>query len=361
MEKGYRNRTLFILVYALLILALLYMLVLIKPILLLVWTFVKAVLAPFFAAVIISYVLHPIVGLLTARKVPRTVAVLLIYAVFIGAVTVLLMNLIPMFMKQLRELSETLPQMTAKAQSWLDGVKSSRWIPDSVRDGVYRGLNKLEMSITRMVGDGVNGIGATLDVLLAVFIVPFLVFYMLKDIQVIEKTALAIVPVKHRRRTTKMLVDIDAALGQYVRGQFTVCLVIGVLAYIGYWLVGMEYPLLLASLVAIFNIVPYLGPFFGAAPAVVMASTISMKMVLLVIVVNLAVQVLESNVISPQVVGRSLDMHPLMIILVLLAGGELFGIIGLILAVPAYAVLKVIVQHYRIYLRDRRRTAKDEV
>lgn len=176
----------------------------------------------------------------------------------------------------------------------------------------------------------------------------------------LEKAALAVVPVRHRRETVSMLKDIDAALGNYVRGQFTVCLIIGVLAYLGYWLINMPYPLLLASIVAVFNIIPYLGPFFGAAPAIVMASTISLKMVLYVAAINLIVQVLEGNVISPQVVGRKLQMHPLQIIFVLLVGGELAGVVGLILAVPAYAVIKVIAHHYMLYRGKRRAQASGE-
>src|SRR5690606_12865398 len=116
--------------------------------------------------------------------------------------------------------------------------------------------------------------------LFTAFIIPFLVFYMLKDFKLIERTTLTFVPKKHRRESIRLLIDIDHALGNYVRGQFTVCLIVGVLAYIGYWIIGMQYPLLLASIVAVFNIIPYLGPFIGAAPALLMASTISMQIVI---------------------------------------------------------------------------------
>jgi len=171
-----------------------------------------------------------------------------------------------------------------------------------------------------------------------------------------EQTAITFIPKKHRTHIIKLLTDIDSALGNYVRGQFIVCLIVGVLAYLGYWIIGMPYPLLLASVVMVFNIIPYLGPFFGAAPAIIMASTISFKMVLLVAGVNLAVQILEGNVISPQVVGRTLHMHPLLIIFVLLIGGELAGIVGLILAVPFFAVLKVLFQHMWVYYKNRKTT-----
>lgn len=188
--------------------------------------------------------------------------------------------------------------------------------------------------------------------LFLVFIIPFLAFYMLKDFQMIEKTALTIVPKKHRDRTVRLFVDIDQALGNYIRGQVLVCLIVGILAYLGYWLIDMPYPLLLAFIVALFNIIPYLGPFFGAFPALVMASTVSVQMVLLVVTVNFVVQILEGNVISPQVVGRKLHLHPLLIIFALLVGGKIAGIVGLILAVPVFAVVKVIIHHVYVYYTD---------
>ncbi|MEX1031515.1 MAG: AI-2E family transporter [Paenibacillaceae bacterium] len=348
------NRVLMVLVYSLITLALLYMLLLIQPLLGYVFTFLKAVLGPFLIAMIISYVLNPIVSLLNHRKVPRTAAVLLIYAVFITTMTVVVMNIIPMFMKQLRELNDHMPELSMKAQSLVSGMNNSSWVPDSVQEGINHALHELEDGIARGVSNFVNGIGATINILFIAFIIPFLVFYMLKDFRLMEETALTFIPNKHRTHIIKLLKDIDSALGNYVRGQFIVCVVVGVLAYIGYWIIDMPYPLLLASMVTVFNIIPYLGPFFGAAPAIIMASTISMKMMLLVSGINLCVQVLEGNVISPQVVGRTLHMHPLLIIFVLLVGGELAGIVGLILAVPFFAVLKVIFQHMWVYYNNRK-------
>ncbi|KQX49035.1 MULTISPECIES: AI-2E family transporter [unclassified Paenibacillus] len=345
MERFSKNKWFVGLVYLLLILASLYMLLQIKPIMFSVFTFIKAILTPFFIAVIISYILNPIVNILNQRKVPRTIAVLLIYSVFLSSLTVIIMNMTPMFVSQIAELNEHMPQMAMRAQSIVDGFNQNQLLPDSVRNGFNHSLTKLENSISMAISNYMNQIGNTINTLFIAFIVPFVAFYILKDFQIIEKTALAIVPREHRKRTIKLLIDIDTALGNYIRGQLLVCVIIGVLAYLGYWLIGMPYALLLASVVAVFNIIPYLGPFFGAAPAIIMASTISLKMLLFVALVNLAVQILEGNVISPQVVGRTLHMHPLFIIFALLVGGEVAGIVGLILAVPFFAVMKVIIQH----------------
>ncbi|OXM86800.1 AI-2E family transporter [Paenibacillus rigui] len=356
MDRFYKSRLFIVLIYTILCLFALFMLLQIKPMLLAVYHFLKEIFAPFIIAMIISYVLNPIVSLLNARKMPRTVAVLLIYTMFIVSTTVVLMNIIPMFMGQLTELNEHIPQLAMKAQSIVDGVNQEKSIPDSIRIGINKSLARLENGISTAISDYINGIGNTINMLFVAFIVPFLAFYILKDFQLIEKTALAIVPKTKRKQIVTLLVDIDTALGHYIRGQFIVCVLIGLLAYIGYWMIGMPYALLLASLVAIFNIIPYLGPFFGAAPAIIMASTVSFKMVLLVVIVNTICQVLEGNVISPQVVGRSLKMHPLLIIFALLVGGELAGVVGLILAVPFFAVMKVILQHVSMYYIHRRTT-----
>lgn len=356
MDKFLKSKLFVALVYTLLGLAVLFMLLQIKPLILAAYGFLKAVLTPFLIALIISYVLNPIVRMLNGRKVPRTAAVLLIYAVFITSFTVVVMNLTPIFVKQIGELNEHMPELTMRAQSLVNGLSDNRSLPLSVRTGINDALLKAENGLSAFISNFVDGIGSTINMLMIAFIVPFLSFYILKDYQLIEKTVLATVPRSHRKSAIRLVIDIDTALGNYIRGQFIVCILIGLLAYIGYWLIGMPYALLLASIVAIFNIIPYLGPFFGAAPAIVMASTVSFKMVLLVVFVNLVVQILEGNVISPQVVGRTLHLHPLLIIFALLVGGELAGIIGLILAVPLFAVLKVIIQHIYLYYVHRRPT-----
>ncbi|MDB5054581.1 MAG: putative rane protein [Bacilli bacterium] len=354
MEHFTKNRWFAMMVYGLLALFILFMLMQISSLISGLYNFLSAVLAPFAIAMIISYVLNPIVNVLHKRRVPRTIAIMLIYAVFITSLTVILMNLIPIFMNQLIELNEHVPKLTMKAQNLMDTLNDNRFLPQSVRMGINNSLIKFEAGISQIISDYINGIGDTINMLFIAFIIPFLAFYILKDFRLMEKSALTFVPKNHREKAVKLLIDIDLALGSYIRGQFLVCIIIGFFAYIGYWLVGMPYTLLLASVVAIFNIVPYLGPFLGAAPALIMASTISWKMMLYVVLVNTIVQILESNIISPQIVGRTLHMHPLWIIFALLVGGEVAGMIGLILAVPFFAVLKVIIQHFILYYNNRK-------
>ncbi|MBW5444994.1 AI-2E family transporter [Cohnella sp. CFH 77786] len=352
MNRFAQSRVFAALVYVILGLTALYLLVLVRPMLWSVYGFFKAVLTPFLIALIISYVLNPVVNLLHDRKVPRTAAVLLIYAVFIACCAVILMNVIPMFLEQVEELNEHVPELTMRAQTLADHFNHHMVMPNSIREGINRAVAQFERQLTKAVTDFLNNLGAIVNALFMVMIVPFLAFYMMKDMDLFEKAALQYVPRARRKMTVRLLKDIDEALGSYIRGQFIVSLCIGVLAYIGYLIIGLPYPLLMAGFVSLFDIIPYLGPFLGALPALIVASTISWKMVLFVVIVNTVCQNLESNVISPQVVGRSMHVHPLTLIFVLLVGGELAGVVGMILAVPVYAALKVIAQHvFSYYIR----------
>ena len=318
--------------------------------------FLKAVLGPFLIAMIISYLLNPIVSLLSQRFLPRSLAVLFIYSLFILSLVILAMNTLPLLQQQFKELAEHLPEWNERIQLMMKEYNdhSKELLPLGVKEGIEQSLLKLEHKMTNYVGNMMSGISSTINQLFLVLIIPFLAFYMLKDFQSIERTLLALLPKKQRKSILRVLRDVDEALGNYIRGQFLVCVVVGVLAYIGYLIVGLPYALLLAALVAVFNVIPYLGPLFGLIPSLFVALTVSPKLAIGVLVVNLFVQILEGNVISPQIVGRSLHMHPLFIIFALLVGGEAGGILGLLLAVPAFAMGKVIVEHILQHFIERR-------
>ncbi|AZK46570.1 AI-2E family transporter [Paenibacillus lentus] len=348
MEPIYKNKMFRNGMWMLLALVILYFIWLLRPMFALVYGFLRAVLAPFVIAMIISYILNPVVRMLGGRKVPRTMAVLLIYAVFLTSLSVILINVIPMFIEQLEELGEHLPELTLHTQQMINRWDSSL-LPGSIRMGMNNWFFQFEHRLADGISNFLDNIGTTIGVVFNAFIVPFLIFYILKDFEAFERMILHYLPRTRRKSIVALWKDIDDALGNYVRGQLLVCVIIGVLAYFGYMIIGMPFALLFAGVVALCNIIPYLGPFLGAAPALVMATTISWRMVLMVILVNTICQFIESNIISPQVVGRSLHLHPMLIIFALLVGGEIAGVAGLILAVPFFAVGKVLIQHFYTY------------
>lgn len=161
-----------------------------------------------------------------------------------------------------------------------------------------------------------------------------------------KKTVWYLTPKSWRKRGSEFLRDVDDSLGDYIRGQLLVCFLLGLIAGVSFWLFGLPYPLILGLAIGITNVIPYFGPFIGAVPALLLSLAISAKAVIIVIVTIFILQFIEGNILSPLIVGRSLRMHPVVIMLALLAGGELAGIPGMILAVPAAAVLKVTAIHF---------------
>src|SRR5690554_1855769 len=228
MERFVKSRLFTFFVYFFLITLILYMLLLIKPILVSIFSFLKAVLAPFLLALIISYVLNPIVNVLERRKVPRTVAVLLIYTVFITSLTVIFMNVSPVFIRQLKEMDEYLPELTKKAQSIIDRIYDNESLPEAVRIGIYDSLQEIEDTVSGWISHFVQSIGEKLNLLLIAVIVPFLAFYMMKDYKLIERTVLALVPQRYRKMSIRLVMNIDEALGNYIRGQILVCGLVGI-------------------------------------------------------------------------------------------------------------------------------------
>ncbi|MED0676467.1 AI-2E family transporter [Aneurinibacillus thermoaerophilus] len=310
----------------------------------------KKVLTPFFFALIIAYLLNPIVTFLMRRHFPRSLAILLIYTLFFLFLLFLIVNAGPILIREYKELSAKFPELVGTYRDWIGYMRIRQaQTPFSLHGGLTAGIQQIEIAMTNYVNGLFTGVDSWLEKILFVLLVPFIVFYMLKDMKPMQKGMLLLVPKRHRSTVRRMLHDIDTALGQYIRGQLIVCVAVGALAYAGYFFVGLPYAIVFASFVAITNIIPYIGPVFGAAPAVLFALTISWKMALYALIVNAVIQVLEGNIVSPMIVGRSLHMHPLLIILSVMIGGEIAGIAGLILAVPIVASLKVVIQHIIIH------------
>jgi predicted PurR-regulated permease PerM len=218
---------------------------------------------------------------------------------------------------------------------WPDGLQGK------MNDGIDAFENKLDTLLTVLIGFLLKFLNSALIIM----IIPFIAFYMLKDFPLIKRSIWYLTPKSWRARGTRFIRDVDESLGSYIRGQLLVCTIIGAVASLLFWLFHLKYPLLLGLIIGITNVIPYFGPIIGAVPAVIISATMSVKLVIITVVIIFVLQFLEGNILSPYIVGKSLHMHPLMIMLALTAGGEIGGILGLILAVPILAVIKVSIIH----------------
>jgi predicted PurR-regulated permease PerM len=306
------------------------------------------VLFPFLVAGLITYLLHPLVEKIHQMGLHRGLAVMFIYTLFFGGIGFALYKGIPVFIRQIRDLTENLPQFANQYRFWLKEIQNhtSEW-PMGIHERIEEGIVGFEERLERLLSTIMNRMVNIFNSIFVIAIIPFIAFYMLKDINVLKKAAWYLTPRKWRHQGILFLRDVNESLGSYIRGQLLVCVIIGTVSSILFWVIDMKYPLLLGFIIGITNVIPYFGPVIGAIPAVIIAATVSMKMVLFIVIIIFALQFLEGNILSPLIVGKSLHMHPLMIMMALLAGGEVSGVVGLILAVPILAIIKVAILHAR--------------
>jgi predicted PurR-regulated permease PerM len=181
--------------------------------------------------------------------------------------------------------------------------------------------------------------------LFTILIIPILVYYLLRDEATLKRSALLLFPKKYRRWIARVGGEMDHTLGAYVRGMLLICILVALMTYAGLLLVGVDFALILSLIAGVTNIIPYFGPIIGATPAVLIALLTSPALALKVSIVIVIVQQLESQIFVPQILGKSMGLHPLVVIFVLIIGGKLFGLFGLIFAVPFTAMLRILFKH----------------
>jgi predicted PurR-regulated permease PerM len=324
-----------------------------QPIVKLIFT----VIFPFLVASLITYLLHPLVEKIHQMGIHRGFAVVIIYALFFGGVGLALYKGIPAFIQQTKDLAENLPIFTNQYRFWLEEIqqKTSEWpmgIHEKIEDGISGFEKRIEAILSRVLNSTIN----LLNSLFIIAIIPFIAFYMLKDINVLKKSAWYITPRKWRQPGIHFLRAVNESLGNYIRGQLMVCLIVGTSSALLFWVIDMKYPLLLGFIIGVTNVIPYFGPIIGAIPAVIIAATVSVKMVIFIVIIVFVLQFVEGNILSPIIVGKSLHMHPLIIMLALLAGGEVGGVVGMIMAVPIIAVIKIAILQVRNYFIKKNET-----
>lgn len=309
------------------------------------FSFLWHVLAPFVIACFLAYLLYPIIEKIHSYGIPKGIAILLIYLLFFGGGAYLSYRLYPVTMIQLRDFKEQLPQLLEMYESAIfELYETTSFLPETVHDKIDQVITGIEQKLESLTGKLIGGITKIFDMIVFITVLPVIVFYFLKDYEKIKKYGLKYIPNKYQLMIKQIVRGIDVSLGNYIRGQLLVCLFVSVAAYLIFELLNMDYSLLLAIIMGLTNIIPYFGPIIGAVPVVAIALTISGKMVIFVLIAVFGIQLIEGNLISPYIVGKSIDIHPIAIIFVLLLGGKLAGVIGMILAVPLLTILREIIR-----------------
>ncbi|MFC4103127.1 AI-2E family transporter [Paenibacillus xanthanilyticus] len=320
-------------------------------------TMFNILIVPFMLAGFFYYLLRPIVNYLTARKMNRFVAVLFIYLLLGAFLAIFFMSVWPALVAQIELFAEEAPQLIEGFREQMLHLQQNRMVaaftaPES----------DLTAKVSEYVGELVNRASAYLNnviqmvtgFVIAVTTAPFILYYMLKEGDTLPHYLIGAVPRRYRPDGVKALREIDAALSGFILGRMIITFLLGVMMYIGFLVIGLPYALLVTVIATVLNLIPYLGPILGAIPCVLVAFTASPSMVFWSLVVTVAAQQIEGNLLSPLIYGKRMDVHPLTTILLLLVAGEIAGILGIILCIPFYMVVKITIMHvYDLFLAEK--------
>lgn len=323
----------------------------------------NTIIAPIIVSLILFYLFNPIVNLMERYNIPRVWGVSILFLVIIGIIALVVNLLIPLIGVQVKSFGNNFPHYVSKVNQFFDSVTKYSIVAD-YHNQIQSHLTSLSKKIPNMISDYTNGFSSKIknfaetlvNVGVVIVTTPFVLFFMLKDGHRFKEFSTNIIPPKFRKDYHDLLEKMSVQVGSYIQGQIIVSFCIGVLLFIGYSIIGLDYSLVLASIAAVTSVVPYLGPTIAISPAIIIALITSPIMLLKLIIVWTAVQFIEGHFISPNIMGKTLKIHPLTIIFILLSAGNLLGVVGVILGIPGYAILKVLVSH--IYFLFKRRYNK---
>lgn len=341
--NGKAIKVIYFCLIAILIIILLFLLVKLYPIYALIFSFLGRILLPFIIAAFISYLLYPIIDKLHQYHINKSLAIAIIYLLFFLGGSIAFYKSFPIFVHQLQDLSEHLPQFALMYENIINSLyDSTAFLPELVHEKITDMIVTIESSMEKQIGKIVEKAANIVDFIVFLTIIPVLVFYFLKDFVKMKLWFKQLLPLKHHAKMEQFIRAIDDNLGGYVRGQLIISSVIMFFTFLIYHTFQLKYALVLAVIMGLMNVIPYFGPIIGTIPVVLIAMTTSWKLVIVVIVTNIIVQLLENSFLSPYIMGKSIQIHPIIIILTLLIGAEVGGVIGMIIAVPFVTILKAI-------------------
>ncbi|ATO54711.1 AI-2E family transporter [Loigolactobacillus coryniformis] len=314
-------------------------------------TFIATLFVPILISGFLFYLFNPLVKLLGHLKISRNWAILIVFVIFFGGLALIIWAVIPNLVNQITQLLSNLPtvakDMEHLAKSLMKNPLLKKVDLEKAITDMNLSFSSIMQSLLKYFTSSIGSVvGTVTSVAVTAITIPVMLFYMLKDGHRLIPNVQRLLPAKYRAEATDLLLKMGDTISSYIAGQLIECLFVGVFTFLGYLLVGMPYSFLLGFIAGLCNIMPYVGPYFGIAPALIIAVTVSPMMVILVVVIVVVVQQIDGNFVYPNVIGRTLSIHPLTIIVLLLVAGNIAGLLGMILAIPFYAIVKTVVQYF---------------
>jgi putative permease len=305
-------------------------------------------------AALLAYIMDPLASYLESRWMGRTAATSVIFIGIIGIGVLFFFLVMPILAREIESLHDVLSSgrayaMISRVETYLQGKLSFLGVQDiNLADKVHTGMSNMMNWLVSHVFDVVS-------LFTDLIIVPFIVFFLLKDGRAFKKQFINVIPNRHFEFALNLLYKMEVQLGNYLRGQFLDALVIGILSTIALRILGIEYYFVFGAFAGLANLVPYLGPVAGASLTILVTlfKTGDLATAAYIALAFTLVKLIDDTLIQPLIVAKSVDMHPLLVLLAVIIGGKFFGILGMLLSVPAVGFMRVAIQegmaNYRKY------------
>ncbi len=308
-------------------------------------------------AALFAYVISPLVQLAERpfrvagrpRRLSRGAAIGVVYILMAGSVAVLAALLLPAATRQVADVISRAPVYTQSFVTWERGwtrYYERLRIPPGLRKGIDQSVFAAGEAAVAAARQSFMAIVRTLSNLPWLILIPILAFFLLKDGATFRRSILAALPHRARLRVHRLFEDLNATLAAYIRAQLLACALVGGLCGLGFAVLGIPYPLLLGVLAGVLEFIPLVGPLLVAIGVAIIAALHAPALALWAIGFLVIFRLLEDYVIYPRLIGRGIHLHPLMVIIAVLAGADLAGVAGMFLAVPAAALASVVYRHY---------------
>ena len=321
--------------------------------------FISAIGVPVACGAVIYYLVKPIYDYLLNKKIPKGIAILLVMVGVIVIFIMIITSLVPIIQKQLLDLVSQLPYYYQIISEQVE-----KFMQTGFFETIQEQFNKINTDFIQSITERLNGIlnftfsgigsvvGIIGDIVITIMTMPVILYYLLKDGNKVIPFVTRMFPTRSQHKISVMLNEMNQQVSSYIRGQITVAICVGFTYIIGYTLIGLPYGVTIGMIAGLLTIIPYLGSLIGLTPALIIGFVTNPTLALHVFLVFVIEQLIESRVLQPLILGSSLKMHPVTILIILLAAGKMFGLVGLLIAVPVYAVVKVFITHFFAWYKE---------
>lgn len=299
----------------------------------------------FLFVVLLAYFLFPLVHRLGSFGVNRTVAIILLFVWIFSIISLSLYFIYPYFIYQLDMLSAQLPTVFEKYDTLIKKFHAqTEVLPDLMHEQIDETIQLFQSMIENRVKNILKKMTNVMDIFIVLSVSPIILFYVLRDGNEWKMKMDTYLRKHNKLFTMRVLSIIHEHIGKYIYGQLIVMCIISLLLFPVYYFLGIPYALLFAVFGGIMNIIPYIGPFIGVIPTLIAAMMISWHTVFFVILLTIVVQIVEGALVSPFIIGKTVQLHPITVIVAVLIGAEVAGLVGMLLIIPLFSIGKAILQ-----------------